>query len=259
MNKGIKDHIKHSIAAGVRGDGRGPMDFRRIEIVKGISNTAEGSARVRFGDTEVVVGVKLSIEKPFSDRPDEGIIMVGAELLPLSSPEFEAGPPDIWSIEIARVTDRGIRESKAIDANALCIKEGEKVWGVSADICSLNDDGNLLDAASLATLVALQDAKFPTVENDVVDYKHKTNKTLPLRKLPIAITVAKIGNHLIVDPSLEEQKILDARLTITTTEEGHICALQKGGDEPLTAEEVVKMVEIALDKAKELREIVKNA
>ena len=258
MNKGIKDHLKQAIALGVRGDGRGLLDFRKIEIETGISNTAEGSARIKMGNTQVVVGVKLSVDKPFSDRPDEGIVMVGAELLPLASPEFETGPPDIWSIEIARVTDRGIRESKTIDAKALCIKPGEKVWGVSTDVCALNDDGNLLDAASLGALIALQDTRFPTVENDVVDYKHKTNKRLPLTKLPIAVTVLKIGNYLLVDPTLEEQKILDARLTITTTEEGNICALQKGGDSPLTAEEIVKMIDIALEKAAELRKLVKK-
>ncbi|PIN69019.1 RNA-binding protein [Candidatus Woesearchaeota archaeon CG11_big_fil_rev_8_21_14_0_20_43_8] len=256
MNKGLKSHIIKSLGTGIRGDGRSLEDYREITIEKGVSSTAEGSARVKIGDTEVIVGVKLSIDKPFSDRPDEGIVMVGTELLAMSSPEFESGPPSIWSIEIARVTDRGIRESKSIDVKALCITPGEKVWLVSVDICTLNDDGNILDAASLGALAALQDVRLPKVEDNLVNYKEKTDEKLPLQKLPIGVTVLKVGNEFIVDPTSEEEKMADSRLTITSMEDGHICAMQKGGDAQITAEDVEKMVELSIKKSAELRRLL---
>ena len=53
------------------------------------------------------------------------------------------------SIEIARVVDRGIRESGFIDWKKLCIKEGERVWSVSIDIYCINDDGNVLEVADV--------------------------------------------------------------------------------------------------------------
>ena len=115
MNKAMKKHIIESLKKGVRHDRRKLDEFRKVEVEYGISKSAEGSARVKVGNTEVLAGVKLGIDKPYPDTPDEGCLMVGAELLPLSSPEFEAGPPGIESIEIARVVDRGIRESGTID------------------------------------------------------------------------------------------------------------------------------------------------
>ena len=124
-----KETISVLAKEGKRLDGRGLLDYRQpIQLETGISWTAEGSAKVQIGETVVMAGVKLSLEKPYNDTPDQGGIMINAELLPLSSPEYESGPPGIKAIELARVTDRGIRECHAIDFKKLCIKKGEKIW-----------------------------------------------------------------------------------------------------------------------------------
>jgi len=171
----------------------------------------------------------------------------------LSNPEFELGPPGIQAIELARVVDRGIRESKALDFRKLCIEPGKKIWMVIIDICPINDAGNLFDASSLAALAALQDAKYPAFDGEKVDYKEKTDKRLELEKTPIAVTVIKIGDKFIVDPDVEEEKVIDARLTVSSMEDGTLCAMQKGGDFPLTIEDIDKMLDIGIEKAKELR------
>ena len=153
------ERIKKYLSEGKRFDDRKPEDFREIIIETGVSKNAEGSARVKIGKTEVIVGVKMDIGVPYSDSPDKGNMMVTAELLPLSSPRFENGPPKFPAIELARVIDRGIRESKFIELDKLCIKKGEKVWTVFIDIYSINDDGNLLDAAGIGAISALKNAK----------------------------------------------------------------------------------------------------
>ncbi|MDO8741204.1 MAG: exosome complex protein Rrp42 [Candidatus Woesearchaeota archaeon] len=256
MNEQLREHIIKSLSAGIRFDGRKPLEYRNVSVEYGVSKNAEGSSRVKIGETEVIAGVKLSMDKPYSDTPDDGVMSVNAELLPLSSPEFESGPPNEQSIELARVVDRGIRESKAIDTKKLCVKKGEKVWMISVDIVTINDSGNLIDAAAIAALAALKDTKFPEVKDDAVNYKKLTNERLPMKKDPMAVTVYKIGGHFIVDPDLDEEKVFDARLTVTTTPDGIISALQKGGDLPLTMEDVEKMVEIGIEKAKELRKML---
>ncbi len=254
LNKELRKHILRTLQAGLRFDGRGMEDFREITVEKGISKNAEGSARVKIGGTEVLAGVKMSIEKPYPDTPNEGTLMVNAELTPLSSPEFESGPPGDDAIEIARVVDRGIRESKAIDLKALCIAQGEKAWGISVDIVSINDEGNLMDAAALAALAALTDAKFPGLtEEGKVDYKHPTTKKIAMTNMPIAVTITKIGDKILVDTTIEEKETLDARLTVTSLEDGTICSMQKGGDEGITSAELSRMLDIAQQKAKELR------
>lgn len=255
-----KKYIQSLIQKGIREDGRKLDQHREITIEYGVSaKSAEGSARVKIGGTEVVAGVKMDLGKPFPDRPDEGTIIVNSELLPLSSPDFENGPPSIDSIELSRVVDRGIRESKAIDFKKLCIKKGEKIWMVFIDIYPLNADGNLFDAAALAAFAALKDAKFPTYDEktETVDYYKKTKDSVGLSNTPMACTVYKIGNKMVIDPTRNEEKTVDARLTSVALEDGNLCAMQKGGDAPLTSEEVMEMVDLSLEKAKELRKLFK--
>ena len=57
---------------GKRFDSRKLLEYRNIELSTGVSNKAEGSARVKFGKTEVVVGVKLEVGEPYPDSPDKG-------------------------------------------------------------------------------------------------------------------------------------------------------------------------------------------
>ena len=255
MYKELREHIIKLFDSDTRLDGRSLTDYRQpLKVDVNITPTAEGSARVTLGKTELIVGVKVEVMEPYPDVPDAGSIMVGAELLPLSNPEFEPGPPGIEAIEIARVVDRGIRESKVIDFKKLCIKEGEKVWMLIIDICTINDDGNLIDASALGAVAALKNMKFPKYENDVLDYKEKTNKGLDMKDFPITVTVNKIADKFIVDADTEEEKAIDARLTVASLNDGTLCALQKGGEYSLTIEDVNKM---ALEKSKELRKLIK--
>ncbi len=258
LNQNSKKHIIELSKSDLRLDGRKLTEFRQPIIIKtSVSKTAEGSSHVKIGDTEVMAGVKVELGVPYPDMLDQGTMMVGAELLPLSSKEFELGPPSIKAIELARVVDRGIRESKAIDFKKLCIKEGEQVWTLLIDICSINDAGNLMDASSLAVLAALKDMRFPEIdENGVIDYQKKTDKGIELNGIPVAVTVLKIGDKFIVDPINEEEDALDARLTVTTMEDGTLCAMQKGGEGSLTEEEIFQMIDIATEKAKDLRKLL---
>jgi len=252
-----KKKIESFLERGKRFDGRNLLETRKIEVQENIVNKAEGSAKVKIGKTEVIGGVKLGLMEPYTDSPDAGTMMVGVELSPLSSPDFEPGPPNERAIEIARIVDRGIRESELINFKELCVKKGELVWCVFIDIYSLNDDGNLLDASALAAAFALKNAVFPKIKDDKVQYGELTTKKLPLKKdIPISLTFHKIGKEIILDPILDEEDSSDARLTIALTP-SNIHALQKGGEEPFTLEEIEHILEIAEDKAKELKKELK--
>lgn len=234
--------------------------YRDITIEKNVITSAEGSARVRIGNTEVVAGVKIGTGEPFSDRPNEGVMMVNAEFVPLASEDFESGPPGEDSIETSRVVDRAIRESKIIDLEKLCITPGEKVWMVFIDIDVLDDDGNLIDASSLAAIAALSEAKLPKLDEDgKVIYGEKTDQPLPLKGKALSTTVVKIGDTLLVDPTQLEEDAMDARLTVGTfrDEEGtKLCSMQKGGSSSFSLEEIEKIIQIAVEKGDELREKV---
>ena len=76
-----KKKIMDYMAKGLRLDERKLDQFRKLKIETGVTKSAEGSARVTLGDTIVLAGVKLEIGKPYPDTPDQGGLMVGAELL----------------------------------------------------------------------------------------------------------------------------------------------------------------------------------
>ncbi len=246
--------IVDMVASGRRLDGRGLTDHRPLSIETGKIEKANGSAMVHLGKTKILVGIKVEAGQPFPDTPNEGVLTVNAELAPLASPLFEAGPPSENAIELSRVVDRGIRESKAIDVKKLCIKEGEKVFVVYDDVYVLDHDGNLIDACSIASLAALLTAK--TLDYDYKDgkviYKSKLS-ALPIQNNPVAVTLAKIGNNLVVDPTLEEEQVMSARLTVTTEKNGKICAMQKGGMGELSPQEIKDAVKISLEKGAEIR------
>ncbi len=253
-----KQRIIEYLKEGKRLDGRKPDEYRKIEVTIGISNQAEGSCSVKFGKTEVYAGVKLGISEPYSDGPDEGTFMATAELSPMASPDFEMGPPGIKAIELGRIIDRGIRESGLIDFKKLCIEEGKKVWSVYLDLYAVNDDGNLIDVAALAALIALANAKLPVYNEKEEKIEHKLSKTpLPLNKDALAfnITLHKIGDTIIADPSREEEEISDARMSIAISDndgEIRITSVQKGKDIPLSTDEMEKIFSMIEDKSKEL-------
>jgi exosome complex component RRP42 len=255
------ERIMEYLEKGKRFDGRKLDEFREITIETGVSKNAEGSARVRVGKTEVVVGIKMDVGAPYPDSQDRGNLMVTAEFLPLSSPRIESGPPSFDSIELARVIDRGIRESKFIELDKLCIKEGEKVWTVFIDIYSMNDDGNLLDAAGIGAIAALKTAKIPEYDEEAgkTKFGEWTSTSLPLSKeLPVSLTVHKIGNSLIVDPNKEEEDISQTRVTIASCD-GIIHSMQKGHAKELTVEEFSEILDIIERTEREVAKKIEKA
>jgi exosome complex component RRP42 len=248
-------YILKLIEKNERLDGRKLDEFRPISIEKDIIEKAEGSARVRLGKTDVIAGIKMEIEAPFPDTPNEGVLKTNAEFAPIAHPDFTPGPPSEDATELARVVDRGIRESNSIDLEKLCLVEGEKVWGVFVDIHIINHDGNLIDASALASLAALTTAKIPKYEDEKIVRGEYVGK-LPLLHTPINITVSTILDKYVLDLNREEEDVADAWLSIAVREDGYICSMQKGGNKGLSLKNVDEMIELAVKKSKELRKLL---
>ncbi len=240
-----KDFIKNLLRDGQREDGRSLLEFRPLSIHTGYVGNAQGSARVKLGNTQVVAGVKIQLDKPYPDTPNRGNFMTSAELNPIASPYFEPGPPRIDAIELARVTDRSLRESGILDFEALCITPGEKVWGVFVDLHILDYDGNLFDACSIAGVAAILSAKIPAIDPKSKEQVYADGKARPmpvnLENAAFSTTFAKIGDTIVADPHLYEELICDSRLTIGLDQAGNVRAMQKGGYGSLKVEEVKEL------------------
>ncbi len=243
-----RDYISKLVAQGSRADGRRFDEQRPLKIETGYIGSAEGSALVHLGNTKLVVGVKLILGEPFADTPNTGVLTTNAELIPMASETFEGGPPDETSIEVARVIDRGIREGHAVDLTKLCIKPGEKVWIMFVDVHVLDYDGNLFDAANIGANAAFKTTIVPAKAAGVgEDYP------LPVLHQPISLTAVKIDGKILVDPTHDEERVADARLTVATIETGNVCAMQKGLNGAFTLDEVLKVVELSTKIGAEAR------
>ncbi|MFH1802576.1 MAG: exosome complex protein Rrp42 [archaeon] len=259
-----KETLKRMFSEGKRFDGRGLTDTRELEIEYNVSKKAEGSARVRMGKTDVVVGVKLQTGEPYPDSPDKGNLMVSGDLLPMASPRFESGPPGFNAIELPRLVDRAVRESGMIDFEKLCIKKGELVWTVIIDVYPINDDGALIDASSIGAIAALHNTLMPEIDKDgKINYDKKTKDKLPLSKeiMPISFSFFKLGDSIILDPTREEEEACDTRITFGISSwngQFMLNSCQKKGETPLKQADIETMMEIIPKKFEEINKKLKK-
>src|SRR5216117_1226464 len=189
----MRAHVYRLASTGQRVDGRRLDEPRKLSVARTFVKTAEGSARVQLGNTDVLVGIKMSVGEPYPDTPNTGVLSTSVELIPMASPTFEAGPPRPDAIELARVVDRGIRESKMVNMEKLCITPKEKVWIMFIDIHVLDYDGNLFDACSYGATAALGSTVVPAKGQGLGD-----DFPLPVEHWPVSVTTAKIKDLLVV-------------------------------------------------------------
>ena len=247
----LRAHLNDLAVNDARIDGRSQWEGRNLEIEHSVLPRAEGSARVRMGDTIVLAGVKFQIMQPYPDRPNQGGLMCSADVRPIAGRNWEAGPPSPEAIELGRVVDRGIRESGCIDVDSLCIIPGEKAWQVILDLFAVSDDGNLFDAFALAGIAALRNATVPAERFEVgEDY------ALPVSKTPIMCSYHKVGGRFVYDACSREELGGDERIHITLGDDDNVHSLQKGLKGIFSTEEFEEIMTNAQERTKELRKIV---
>jgi exosome complex component RRP42 len=250
----LTTHILDLAAEGKRLDGRGPDEYRPITVEPGFVNTADGSSLVRIGHTAVLAGIKLEPGKPFPDTPNAGVLTTNAELIPLSSPTFEPGPPQPGAIEVSRVVDRAIRAAETIDLTRLCVTPNEKSWVCYVDMHVLDHSGNLIDAALLAALSALKHTTVPAKRFEIAEADYP----LAVDHLPVECTFVRLGDAIVVDPTFDEEQAAQGRITVATDEAGRIVAMQKGLVGAFSPDDVKDIVRRAFRHGDRHRELVKG-
>jgi exosome complex component RRP42 len=246
------ESIKEKIKNGKREDTRGFNDLRNLEVKSSVLSSADGSAWVKLGNTEVIAGIKFAVGTPYPDSPDEGSMSLNLELTGISSPDFSTGPPKIDALEYGRVADRAIRSAEVIDFKKLSIVSGEKVFILFIDCIAINADGNLIDATEIAALIALKNAKLPKLdENNKIISGEYSDKNLELLNIPLSFTFEKINGQIVIDPTESEEYASDARFSLGVVKDT-IVSCQKSKNGVFTEEEVFKMIDLSVEKYKEV-------
>ncbi|KAJ8551342.1 hypothetical protein K7X08_000712 [Anisodus acutangulus] len=265
MTVNEKKFIESSLESELRIDGRRPFDYRRLTIKFG---REDGSSEVQLGQTHVMSFVTSQLVQPYRDRPNEGTLSVFTEFSPMADPSFEVGRPSESAVELGRIIDRGLRESRAVDTESLCVVAGKWVWSIRIDLHILDNGGNLVDAANIAAVAALLTFRRPecTLGGDdgqeVILHPPEVREPLPLtiHHLPIAVTFAFIGDeNMVIDPTHHEEAVMGGRMSVTLNANGEVCAVQKAGGQGVMQSVVMQCLRIASVKAGDITSKIKTA
>ncbi|KAG2761952.1 hypothetical protein PC129_g15666 [Phytophthora cactorum] len=280
----------------VRADGRELLQQRKIRVQFRRSDS-ESQAEVQLGRTRVIGNVHGEIVPPSPDRPTEGFLHFAVELSPMASPSFEASASagrgaasSVAAAELARLVERGVRESRALDTEALAVVAGEKVWAITCHVHVVDHGGNLVDAASLAAIAALMHYRRPEVAvkegtsgNGVVTvYSVDEHAAVPLslHHIPISISFCFLqpaanmhgssenddgvdadedGEPIIfMDPTDREERITDARMSFTFNSFRELCAVHKIGGAAVSQTTVLRCANVAAARVVELTTFLKE-
>jgi len=224
----------------MRCDARSRVDYRAMTLETGIMPQCNGSARLKVGGNDVLVGVKVEVGVPRAEAPTEGY--------PLVSVDCSAGPAPSdhdEGLAEALMLERSIACASTIDWKTLCLAEGCSCWVIYVDILVLHSDGGRLDAMSIATHAALHNTRIPKVEVSVsekgVELEVSDDPSdffrLDTNGVPLWITLNKVGGHHLVDPTAEEEACVTSSVAVAVDTRGdNVCGMEKrGGALPASA------------------------
>ncbi|XP_053670668.1 exosome complex component RRP42 [Anopheles nili] len=223
LSEAEKTYILHGIENNFRNDGRTNRDYRPMELESDIVIHASGSARLRLANTDILVGVKAEIDTPHPDRPNDGKIEFFIDCSANAAPEFEGRGGEQLSTEISSTLAKAYESQQGFNLSCLCILAKHQCWKLYVDVLILECGGNLFDAVSLAVKGALFNTRIPRVSTAMLDGGSMdlilTDDPYDCEKLdvttaPILVTVGKIGDQCVVDPSAEEEECSAVSVTI---------------------------------------------
>ncbi|CAH7669349.1 ribosomal protein S5 domain 2-type protein [Phakopsora pachyrhizi] len=258
-----REFLISALQGGIRLDERQFLDQRSLSF----SISEDGSSvDCLLGSTRVMAHVSATITKPRPDRPFEGLFQVFSEINPIASHDYETGRSSEEELEISRMLDKSLTRARVVDREALCILAGQKVWSIRVDLLFLNDEGNLLDCASIAAMTALRNFRRPDVTLEGEDITiHSTQERIPvnlmLHHFPICLTFALFElpkTCIILDPSLLEERICSGKMTLAINTQKEICVVNKSGGVPLEVDEIMRLVKIASVKVREIDELIRK-
>ncbi|KAI0076663.1 ribosomal protein S5 domain 2-like protein [Panus rudis PR-1116 ss-1] len=258
-----KEFVYNALKQSLRLDGRQALEMRTPVLTFG---PELGWVEVAMGKTRVIAQVDGKMVKPPPERPLEGIVTIHSEISPMASTDYEPGRPTDEEVTMTRMLDKVLRRSDALDKESLCVQAGQRVWHLRLTIHCLADAGNLLDCACLAGIVALKHFRRPEVEvvgDEVTIHPPSERAPLPLslHHTPFCLTFAYFPDPStppILDPTYLEQRLSAGLLSIALNAQKELIVVQKAGGVPLAPDEILRIIEVAVMKVKELDRIVES-
>lgn len=239
-----REYITGGVEDGIRADGRGRHDWRPVEAELHPIPQAAGSARFNLGGgTDVIASIKGDIGRPALDAPNAGQVVCTVD----SSTVFSMNAALAGANEERLTQERNAElsallhdilvKSRVLDLTSFCIVPGRHCWVLYIDVLVLNYDGNLVDAMLAAARLALASMRLPAVRVEeggeasevILAEEVDPSKSIPLDRLPVTITIGKIGSGFVIDPTGPEELCCDAGLVVSLVGEQIVAVRKLGG------------------------------
>jgi ribonuclease PH len=201
----------------MRPDGRNPDELRPVEIATGYLKTAEGSALITIGNTQVLCAASVETSvPPFLRNTGKGWVTAEYSMLPRATStrtarEVAKGRPSGRTHEIQRLIGRSLRA--VIDLKAL----GERSIILDCDV--IQADGGPRVASITGSYVALALAVKQM-------QKYKMVSKSPLIGAVAAISVGMLNGEAILDLCYEEDSRADVDANVVMTDDGRFIEFQ---------------------------------
>ncbi|XP_043510652.1 exosome complex component RRP42 isoform X1 [Frieseomelitta varia] len=271
LSSGEKIFILHGIDADFRNDGRRRCEYRSMEIETKLMPQTHGSARLHIGNTDILVGIKVELDIPHADKPNEGKLEFFVDCSATATPAFEGKGGDDLATEISNVLTAAYQTRNAFDLKTLCILPHKKCWKIYVDVLILQCGGNLFDAVGIAVKAALNSTEIPKITAATLDGGEPDIELsddsydciqLDTSNYPIIITLCKIGDNYIVDPTLEEEVCSTSSIVMSILPNGKISSVVKLGYGSIQFNTFTKMLQmgeiIGLKLNKTLMDVLKE-
>lgn len=222
-----------------------------------------GSSRLRIGNTDVLVGIKLEVDSPFPDSPNTGKLEFFVDCSAVATPEFEGKGGEDLATEIANILSRSYQSSTTIDLKILSILPNKKCWKMYVDILILQCGGNLFDAIGAAVKAALYSTEIPKVTAATLDGGEADIQVsddpfdcirLNVNNYPLLVTLCKIGDNCVVDPTAEEETCGSCNIVLSVSPKGRITSIVKTGHGSLQSSTLLKTLDVGTKVAKKLND-----
>ncbi|ETN62123.1 exosome complex exonuclease rrp42 [Anopheles darlingi] len=272
LSEAEKTYILHGIQKNYRNDGRSNRDYRPMELELDIVVHASGSARLRLANTDILVGVKAEIDTPHPDRPNEGKIDFFIDCSANAAPEFEGRGGEQLAEEISNTLAKAYESQHGFDLSSLCILANHQCWKLYVDVLVLECGGNLFDAISLAVKGALYNTRVPRVSTAMLDGGSMDLiltddpfdcERLKVDTVPLLVTVCKIGEQCVVDPSAEEEECsaVSVVVGVSCRPEGKqsITTVRTSGEGSIHMDTLQKCFDLAASAASSLNSALTSA
>jgi len=266
LSEAEKVYVVHGVSEDVRVDGRTRRDVRpATSLETDIVTHASGSAHLRLANTDVLVGVKAELDTPLSDHPDRGRIEFFVDCSANATPEFEGRGGQALADSLSSTLGRAYN---TFDTRCLCLLKGSQCWVLYVDILILECGGNLSDAVSMAVKAALYTTLVPKVtvtavdggepELELSDDPTDGQRLDVMDTAPVLITLNRIGNHVVVDATPEEEACTSASLIMGVTPSGAVTAVKKTGSGSFHSASVTEAMAAGAEVASEVHAALKE-